>query len=115
MLAANALEHNPDIGDDELLDVLSSNLCRCTGYQNIIKAVRAARDTMRGAKRMIATMRCEVRRLLSVPLHPFAQRMAGRGQGWGAAFLHATAPHPRPLPAASRGEGSREGVPAIQE
>ena len=46
----NALEHNPDIGDDELLDVLSSNLCRCTGYQNIIKAVRAARDQMRGAK-----------------------------------------------------------------
>ena len=34
---------NPDIGDDELLDVLSSNLCRCTGYQNIIKAVRRAR------------------------------------------------------------------------
>jgi aerobic-type carbon monoxide dehydrogenase small subunit (CoxS/CutS family) len=50
MLAANALEENPDIGDDELLDVLSSNLCRCTGYQNIIKAVRAARDEMRGAK-----------------------------------------------------------------
>ena len=50
MLAANALEHNPNIGDDELLDVLSSNLCRCTGYQNIIKAVRAARDTIRGAK-----------------------------------------------------------------
>lgn len=50
MLAANALEQDPDIGDDELLDVLSSNLCRCTGYQNIIKAVRAARDEMRGAK-----------------------------------------------------------------
>jgi aerobic-type carbon monoxide dehydrogenase small subunit (CoxS/CutS family) len=50
MLAANALEQNPDIDDDELLDVLSSNLCRCTGYQNIIKAVRAARDEMRGAK-----------------------------------------------------------------
>jgi len=50
MLAANALEKNPDIGDDELLDVLSSNLCRCTGYQNIIKAVRAARDEMRGTK-----------------------------------------------------------------
>jgi carbon-monoxide dehydrogenase small subunit len=30
-----------------LLDVLSSNLCRCTGYQNIIKAVKAARDMMR--------------------------------------------------------------------
>ena len=50
MLAANALEHNPDIGDAELLDVLSSNLCRCTGYQNIIKAVRAAAAEMRGAK-----------------------------------------------------------------
>ncbi len=50
MLAANALEQNPDIDDDDLLDVLSSNLCRCTGYQNIIKAVRAARDEMRGAK-----------------------------------------------------------------
>jgi carbon-monoxide dehydrogenase small subunit len=48
MLATNALERNPEIGDDELLDVLSSNLCRCTGYQNIIKAVRAARDAMRG-------------------------------------------------------------------
>jgi aerobic-type carbon monoxide dehydrogenase small subunit (CoxS/CutS family) len=50
MLAANTLEQQPDIGDDELLDVLSSNLCRCTGYQNIIKAVRAARDEMRGAR-----------------------------------------------------------------
>jgi aerobic-type carbon monoxide dehydrogenase small subunit (CoxS/CutS family) len=50
MLAANALEKNPDIDDDELLDVLSSNLCRCTGYQNIIKAVRAARDEMKAAR-----------------------------------------------------------------
>jgi aerobic-type carbon monoxide dehydrogenase small subunit (CoxS/CutS family) len=50
MLAANALEQNPDIDDEELLDVLSSNLCRCTGYQNIIKAVRAARDEMRESK-----------------------------------------------------------------
>jgi carbon-monoxide dehydrogenase small subunit len=50
MLATNALERNPNIGDAELLDVLSSNLCRCTGYQNIIKAVRAARDQMRVAR-----------------------------------------------------------------
>ena len=47
MLAASTLEKNPDIGDEELLDVLSSNLCRCTGYQNIIKAVRAAQAEMR--------------------------------------------------------------------
>ena len=50
MLAAGVLEREPDISDEDLLDVLSSNLCRCTGYQNIIKAVRAARDEMRGAK-----------------------------------------------------------------
>ena len=47
MLAVNVLERQPDIGDEELLDVLSSNLCRCTGYQNIIKAVRAAAAQMR--------------------------------------------------------------------
>ena len=50
MLAANTLERDPNIGDEELLDVLSSNLCRCTGYQNIIKAVRAAQHDMRPAE-----------------------------------------------------------------
>ena len=47
MLVAGVLEREPDISDDELVDVLSSNLCRCTGYQNIIKAVRAAAAQMR--------------------------------------------------------------------
>jgi len=50
MLAVSALERNPDIGDDELREVLSSNLCRCTGYQNILKAVRAAAEKMRATK-----------------------------------------------------------------
>ncbi len=48
MLAVNILEKHPEITDDEILDVLSSNLCRCTGYQNIIKAVRAAAKEARG-------------------------------------------------------------------
>jgi carbon-monoxide dehydrogenase small subunit len=48
MLATGVLEKNPHIGDEELLDVLSSNLCRCTGYQNILKAVKAAAAEMRG-------------------------------------------------------------------
>ncbi len=47
MLAVGVLERDPDISDGDLLDVLSSNLCRCTGYQNIIKAVRAAAQEMR--------------------------------------------------------------------
>jgi carbon-monoxide dehydrogenase small subunit len=47
MLAVGVLEREPDISDDDLLDVLSSNLCRCTGYQNNIKAVRAAAQDMR--------------------------------------------------------------------
>jgi aerobic carbon-monoxide dehydrogenase small subunit len=47
MLAVGVLEREPDISDEDLLDVLSSNLCRCTGYQNIIKAVRAAAAQMR--------------------------------------------------------------------
>jgi aerobic carbon-monoxide dehydrogenase small subunit len=42
MLATGVLEREPDISDDELREVLSSNLCRCTGYQNIVAAVRAA-------------------------------------------------------------------------
>src|SRR5436305_9050408 len=47
MLAAGVLEREPDIGDADLIEVLSSNLCRCTGYQNIVKAVRAAAAEMR--------------------------------------------------------------------
>jgi carbon-monoxide dehydrogenase small subunit len=51
MLAAGALEENPDMSDDEIKDVLSSNLCRCTGYQNIIKAVRIAARELRARSR----------------------------------------------------------------
>jgi carbon-monoxide dehydrogenase small subunit len=50
MLAAGVLEAEPHISDEELLQVLSSNLCRCTGYQNIIKAVRAAAAHMRKSR-----------------------------------------------------------------
>jgi aerobic carbon-monoxide dehydrogenase small subunit len=49
MLVVGVMEREPDIEVDALVDALSSNLCRCTGYQNIIKAVRAAVAEMRGA------------------------------------------------------------------
>ena len=47
MLAAGVLEADPEIDDEALRDTLASNLCRCTGYQNIVKAVRAAAAEMR--------------------------------------------------------------------
>ena len=47
MLVTGVLEREPDIDDDGLIDVLASNLCRCTGYQNIVKAVRAAVQELR--------------------------------------------------------------------
>ena len=50
MLAVGALEAEPNMDDEQLRDVLSSNLCRCTGYQNILKAVRAAAVVMRTTK-----------------------------------------------------------------
>jgi len=50
MLAAGTLERDPGIGEDALLEVLSSNLCRCTGYQNIARAVRAAAAEMKARR-----------------------------------------------------------------
>jgi carbon-monoxide dehydrogenase small subunit len=47
MLAAGLLESADTVTDDKIDDVLSSNLCRCTGYQNITRAVCAAARVMR--------------------------------------------------------------------
>ncbi len=45
--AVDLLHDNPDPTDEEIRDGLSGNLCRCTGYQNIVRAVHAAADSMR--------------------------------------------------------------------
>jgi carbon-monoxide dehydrogenase small subunit len=50
MLAIGVLERDPDIDDEALLDVLASNLCRCTGYQGIVAAMRAAIAELRRSK-----------------------------------------------------------------
>ncbi|MBO0738421.1 MAG: (2Fe-2S)-binding protein [Alphaproteobacteria bacterium] len=47
MLAVGILERDPDISEAALREGLSSNLCRCTGYQNIMKSVLAAATEMR--------------------------------------------------------------------
>jgi carbon-monoxide dehydrogenase small subunit len=36
------LEQNPDPSDDDVRWAISGNICRCTGYMNIVKAIRAA-------------------------------------------------------------------------
>jgi len=40
------LEENPDPSEDEIRDAISGNLCRCTGYQHIVEAVRLAAEKM---------------------------------------------------------------------
>ena len=42
------LRENSSPSDSEIRQALSGNLCRCTGYQNIVKAVRLAAERMRG-------------------------------------------------------------------
>ena len=50
MLAAvDLLNANPDPTEDEIRDGLEGNLCRCTGYHNIVKAVQAAAAEMQEA------------------------------------------------------------------
>lgn len=41
MTATDALRKHPMASDEEIRDALSGNICRCTGYENIVKAVRA--------------------------------------------------------------------------
>jgi carbon-monoxide dehydrogenase small subunit len=50
MLVGNALiEHTPDPTDEEVRFAISGNICRCTGYMNIVKAIQAAAAAKAGA------------------------------------------------------------------
>lgn len=48
MTATAYLEEEPDPGRDEIRHALEGNLCRCTGYQNIVNAVESAADKLAG-------------------------------------------------------------------
>jgi carbon-monoxide dehydrogenase small subunit len=50
MAAADLLARNPDPSEEEIRHGLEGNLCRCTGYQNIVKAVRDAAGEHRAAQ-----------------------------------------------------------------
>lgn len=47
LVAAALLEENPEPTEDEIRWALSGNLCRCTGYQNIVKSVQYCAEQMR--------------------------------------------------------------------
>lgn len=49
MSAYDLLQQNPSPTEDEIRHGLEGNLCRCTGYQNIVKAVQYAADKMNGS------------------------------------------------------------------
>jgi carbon-monoxide dehydrogenase small subunit len=51
MSAADLLQRKPDPSEHEVREWLEGNLCRCTGYHNIVKAILAAAQTMRGMAR----------------------------------------------------------------
>lgn len=42
MTAVELLEHNPNPSDEEIRHAISGNICRCTGYQHIVDAIRQA-------------------------------------------------------------------------
>ena len=46
MASIDLLRENPDPSDEEIREGLEGNLCRCTGYQNIVRAVRSAAHEM---------------------------------------------------------------------
>jgi aerobic carbon-monoxide dehydrogenase small subunit len=48
MTVVELLQRNPNPSNQEIRDGLEGNICRCTGYQNIVKAARAAAEVMGG-------------------------------------------------------------------
>lgn len=49
MRAYRLLQENPDPGEEEIRYGMAGNLCRCTGYQNIVKAIQYAARKMQAA------------------------------------------------------------------
>lgn len=48
MSAVDLLQNNPEPSDHEIREWLEGNICRCTGYHNIVKSIKEAASTMRG-------------------------------------------------------------------
>ncbi|MDO8431467.1 MAG: 2Fe-2S iron-sulfur cluster-binding protein [Candidatus Binatus sp.] len=51
MTATDLLSRNPNPTEAQIREALEGNLCRCTGYQHIIKAIQYAAEKMRSSER----------------------------------------------------------------
>jgi len=47
MTAVDILQRNPSPTEEEIRHAIEGNLCRCTGYQNIVRAIQYAAEKMR--------------------------------------------------------------------
>jgi carbon-monoxide dehydrogenase small subunit len=54
LTAAALLEDNPDPTDDDIRWAISGNLCRCTGYQNIINSVHWAAEKLAASRTAVS-------------------------------------------------------------
>lgn len=61
MTASALLQANPHPDDDEIRHALEGNLCRCTGYENIVRAVRYAAEHTNGAASNGSAMHTEAK------------------------------------------------------
>jgi carbon-monoxide dehydrogenase small subunit len=68
MASADLLARNSDPSEEEIRSALEGNLCRCTGYHNIVKAVRSAAESAGAAER----------EPIEIPEPPRATPQAGR-------------------------------------
>jgi len=48
MSAVDLVKENPDPSEQDIREWLEGNICRCTGYHNIVKSIKAGADAMRG-------------------------------------------------------------------
>lgn len=55
MTAVALLQHNPDPSEGEIRRAISGNLCRCTGYVNIVKSIQSAANKQREAQAVSAS------------------------------------------------------------
>src|SRR5512144_968977 len=89
--AYRLLQENPAPTEEEIRFGISGNLCRCTGYQNIVKAIQYAAAKLHGARRKVPGNGLHARARRGHPLQPEQRYLRRRPEVAGHALrrLHA--------------------------